>query len=123
MKNNMLKIINPKATFKERKGNTIMSLEFNSYNNDGNKITVKIPNIILNTLKLNHNNILEQSLIYGNSTKEKLVPEKRYTTMCIDVECDNDGVYAYYQVKNDIREMTIKEIEDELGYKIKIVNN
>lgn len=104
-------ILNPQATFYKKNNHTYMKLEFDGIIN-GKKVRYLIPKIDfesftmeIDTQKLYHENVFITD--FGSFAELKF-----------DL-CSLDG--RFYTTKNlEPKEMTVKEIEKELGYKIKI---
>jgi hypothetical protein len=97
-------ILNPVSKFKKEKDKVIMQLEFDRVL-EGDLRHIIIHNIILDTIKLSNIN----PYYWDRETKIEF--------NCLATE---KGYWFTEQIIE--KEMTLEEIEQKLGYKIKIVN-
>lgn len=113
------KIINPKAIFEsEEDGSTYMHLNFTTIDKEtGDMIIHDIPRIVLDTTTLSYS---EPEVYYWNSEPKLLRSGRPSVSFFLDTSYGNEGYYTQQLIKKE-RELTIEEIEKELGYPIKIV--
>lgn len=104
-------ILNPQATFYKKNNHTYMKLEFDEIAN-GNKVRYSIPKIDFESFTVD---IDRQKLYHQGTFITEFVSAAE---LKFDV-CSLDGKFCTIQ-NLDPREMTVKEIEKELGYKIRI---
>ena len=107
----MIKIENPKATFKKEKDKILMELNFDRFFGK-EKSSITIHNIILDSVNLESNpHDIYDGTYYYKSDSYKLN---------FDVIPDSEGNVWTAQIKT--RDMTLKDIERQLGYKINLVS-
>lgn len=111
----MVKIENPKATFKEEKDKVLMELSFDRiFGKEKSRITIH--NIILDSANLKANSCDEYD--YGISGSYYYTPDNY--KLNFDVIPDNKG--NLWTIQIETKNMTLKDIKRQLGYKINLVS-